>query len=410
MKIAGIITEYNPFHLGHKLHLEKTKKLTNCDAVVCLMSGHFVQRGAPAIIDKWTRTQMALDNGVDLILELPTVYAVSSAEFFASGAVSILNSLNVIDSIAFGSECGDINLLKQISSILSNESSEFKEAIKKFLNKGYPVAVSRSKAILEIMQNSNLSYDEEYLKKQLNSSNNILGIEYVKALLRLKSNIIPYTLKREGALYNDRELNNDFSSASSIRNYLKATNDVGDLKSHLPKETYDILSKLSSENYDFAFEEKMFSYIKYKILTDPKSLSLIPDASEGLDNKIIKELQNSKNLDELILNCKSKRYTYTRISRILTQFFIGLEKYPIKELRKKQPSAVRILGLNKKGAEILKLIKKESSIEFINKPKKPFNDIYTLDIQASKAYSLLCNNIKTDNEFKQSPLIKMDEV
>ncbi|MEQ8199366.1 MAG: nucleotidyltransferase [Clostridiaceae bacterium] len=406
MKIAGIITEYNPFHSGHELHLKKTRSLTKCDAVVCVMSGNFVQRGAPALIDKWTRTEMALENGVDLILELPAVYAVSSAEFFASGAISILNSLKVIDSVSFGSECGDIELLKDISSILHQESPEFRILLKKHLDLGFPIQVSRSKALIETIHKMNLPYDDEYILKQLGSSNNILGIEYIKAISRSKSRMAPFTFRREGADYNNTELQTDFSSASSIRKYLKNKGDINSLKMHLPEKTFRILEDLSTENYDFAFEEKMFKYLKYKILTEGRNLSRLPDVSEGLDNKIIKEIENSSGFDELILNCKSKRYTYTRLSRILTQFFAGFENYNLKELRNTPPEYIRILGLSHKGAEILKLIKKNSSLHLVNKIKSTSDPMLSMDIHATKAYSLICSNVNSKDDFLRSPVIK----
>lgn len=408
MNIAGIITEYNPFHLGHKLHLEATKKLSSCDGVICVMSGNFMQRGEPAFIDKWTRAEMALKNGVDLVIELPTIFALSSAEFFAFGSVSLLDSLGVVNSICFGSESGDISILSQISSLLSNESLEFKSLLKEKLKKGESLTTARSKTILELLSNFNSNVNLDELERILNSSNNILGIEYIKALNRLNSTITPLTFKRNGGSYNSKTLDTNISSATSIREFLKNNGNIEDLYNHLPSETYRMLNTLFEENYDFVDKEKIFSFLKYKLTTSSHKLKNIPDAKEGLDNKILKEFIQAKDLDTLIMNVKSKRYTYTRISRILSQFFLGFEEYPLENMRISRPNYARILGLNKKGAEILKKIKKQSDLEIINKVPKHPNTMLSIDIAATNAYSLICKSTKFNDDYKKSPIIIMD--
>ncbi|QLY81988.1 nucleotidyltransferase [Clostridium intestinale] len=408
MNIAGIITEYNPFHLGHKLHLETTRSLSRCDGVICVMSGNFMQRGEPAFIDKWTRAEIALRNGVDLVIELPTVFALSSAEFFAFGSVSLLDSLGVVNSICFGSEHGDVSILNEISSLLTNESLEFKSLLKEKLKKGESLTTSRSRTVLEILSKSNRSIDLNELDKILNSSNNILGIEYIKAINRLNSSITPLTFKRNGGSYNSKTLDSNISSATSIREFLKAHGNIKDLYNHLPSETYKMLNNLFKENYDFVDKEKMFSFLKYKSTTSSDRLKDLPDVKEGLDNKILKEFIHSKGMDPLIMNVKSKRYTYTRISRILSQFFLGFEEYPIESLRTSRPDYARVLGLNKKGAEILKEIKKHSDLEIINKVPKHPNPMLSIDINATNAYSLICNSINFNDDYKKSPVIIMD--
>ena len=189
MNVTGIITEYNPFHNGHLYHLSEAKKSNNADAIICVMSGNFVQRGGPAIIDKWQRTEMALNNGVDLIVELPTYYAVSSAEFFAKGAVSILHHLGVVNNLFFGSECGNVDKLTKISKTLVNEDSKLKSLIKEHLSKGDTFAKAREKSLIEYLK-------DEDINKIITSSNNILGIEYIKSILRLNSNITPSKIGR----------------------------------------------------------------------------------------------------------------------------------------------------------------------------------------------------------------------
>ena len=397
MNITGLITEYNPFHLGHLYHLHNAKKDTNCDGVICIMSGNFMQRGIPAIIDKWERANIAVANGVDLVIELPLVYSISSAEGFAHGACSILNSTGVVNSIYFGSEHGDIEDLKTISKTLINEPYEFKEKLKLNLSEGNPFHTARKVALEESLPNIPCS-------EIVGSSNNILAIEYIKSLLRLNSHIAPYTLKRHGANYNDSELNNIFSSATAIRNVLKNNTNLNDIKSTVPEATFLSLKYLKENNYNFVFTDDMFRYIKYKILTSGDSLNKIYDVKEGLDNKIIKEIVNSNTIDELILSIKSKRYTYTRINRILTSFFLGLEKYNIDKLVHGVPNYIRPLAFNETGSKILKEIKRNENIDIITKvPKKINNEYLEIDLLGTKAYSILNSSISPYEDYLKSP-------
>lgn len=398
MIITGLITEYNPFHLGHEFHLNSAKKLTNADGTICVMSGNFVQRGLPALVDKWKRTEMALKAGVDLVIELPTIYAISSAEFFSFGAISLLNSLNVVDNICFGSECGDINLIQQISEILVSEPENFKELLKRELSLGLPFAKARSNALLTFLKQTSSFND---LENSLKSSNNILAIEYCKSLLKLNSKIKPFTIQRLGSGYNDDKLPSySFASASAIRSTLYNNNTLDDCLEFIPKYTYDILNTASFSN-----TSSMFSYIKYRILSAPSCLDCIPEAREGLNNKIIANINVANSLEELIILCKSKRYSYTRINRVLCQCFLGLSKDDI-SLRSTEPTYIRVLGLNDVGAKILKEIKKNSPIEIVNKiSKSSRNSMLNLDIKATNLYSLLNSSLKYNSDFTVSPII-----
>ena len=399
MNITGIITEYNPFHNGHLYHLNSAKKQTNCDAVVCIMSGNFVQRGEPALIDKWKRCEIALNNGVDLIIELPTFYAVSSAEFFAKGAVSILDKIGVTNNIFFGSECGDIDKLSKIATILTNETPEFKNILKDNLTKGIPYIKAREIALINY-------FKDENIENILNNSNNILGIEYIKAILNLKSNINPITLKREGSNYNDKELISSFASATSIREYLKKDISLNDLQKFMPFETLKILEELKNDNYNFIFSENIYKYIKYKLTTDCINFNNLFDIKEGIENKILKEIYLSNSYEDLIFRIKSKRYTYTKISRLLIQLFIGINNYNYSDLLKEENLYARILGFNNKGKLILKEMKKKSTIPLITKlPKSLDNPLLELDIQATKAYSILNDSINPLSDYLISPII-----
>lgn len=400
MNITGIITEYNPFHNGHKFHLEESKKQTKSDGTICIMSGNFVQRGGPAIIDKWKRTEMALSNGVDLIIELPTFYAVSSAEFFAKGAVSILNSLNIVNNLFFGSEIGDAKALSEIAKVLVSEDERFQNILKENLSLGLTFAKAREKSLIEYLNSSEIN-------NIITSSNNILGIEYIKAILKLNSSINPVALKREGSNYNDKSLSQTFSSATSIREVLKNTSNIEDLKNIIPLESYEVFSKLQEQDYRFTFEEEMFKYIKYKIQTNCVNFNNLYEVTEGLDNKIIKEISSSNSLHEFILKIKSKRYTYSKISRILTHIYLCLDNDDFKDIANENNLYVRVLGFNKTGREILSLIKANSSIPLITKvPRFTNNPLLKFDLQATACYSLLNDKVNPFNDYLQSPIIK----
>lgn len=407
MKISAIIAEYNPLHNGHVFHINKTKEITKCEGLIGIVSGHFVQRGEPSIIDKWTRAKLAVLNGMDLVIELPAVYSTSSAEFFSYGAVSLLHNLNVVDSLSFGSEVGDLKLIYYIANILQNPSSEYSYLLKKYISLGLPYFTARSKALFEFSRKDldiNLTKSIESI---LSSSNNILAIEYCKSIIKLKSSIKPVTIKREGANYNEKEITSKFPSATAIREQLKSKTNLKNLNYYLPPSTYEELSYMLHKDYDFAFSKDTFEFLKYKCITGYNNLDKIPDANEGLHNKIYKSIIHCKNFDELMSNIKSKRYSYTRLSRILCQYFIGFENYPTEILRKESCPYARVLAFNSRGIEILRFIKKNSVVPVYSKLPK-YNDIcecLKLDILSTKAYSIINKNIDPLADYLNSPLI-----
>jgi len=405
MNISGIVVEYNPLHNGHVYHINKTKELTNCDALICVMSGNFAQRGIPSSVDKWTKTKMAIDNGVDLVIELPAVYSVSSAEFFASGAISLLNSLGVVDNICFGSEHGAINDIYNIANILLKEPIEFKLQLKTYLSLGISYPLARAKALNNYLIGSNMNLSTLLLHDFLNLSNNILGIEYCKSLIKLNSYIKPYTLKREGSAYNGNLLNNKFSSAGAIRKFMKENGSLTKLMGHVPISVLTKLQNLHLKNCDFTFEDSMFPYLKYKATTSKNTLINLPDATEGLDNRIIKSLQNNLCYSSTLEDIKSKRYTYTRISRILCQYFIGFDNFNTRKLRSLPCPYARILGFNSIGKSILKSIKSNSSIPLYTKLPKECTETLQLDIQSTRAYSIINSNVDHNSDYLISPII-----
>lgn len=397
MNVTGIITEYNPFHLGHLHHLKECKKNTNCNGVICVMSGNFVQRGMPAIMDKWERAKIAVKNGVDLVVELPLIFSISSAETFAYGAVALLEKTKIVNNLYFGSEHGNVLDLNKIASVIIKEPIEYKNTLKKELAKGVPYHYARLTSLKNYFNDINL-------EEIISSSNNILGIEYLKALIRLNSPIKPYTLKRIGSNYNDENITSLYASATSIRKTL-SFNDFDKIKEVLPKESYEEIINLKNTDYKFVYSEDIFPFLKYKILTEGENLSKLSQLKEGLDNKIKKEILNSNNLNEFILNIKSKRYTYTAISRALVSFFIGMENFSLDHIKNSSIEYIRPLAFNERGSKILKEIKNKESVKIITKlPKNIENSMLSLDLLGTKAYSILNKNISPMEDYLRSPI------
>lgn len=406
MNILGIVAEYNPFHNGHAYQLKKSKEITGSDAAVAVMSGNYVQRGTPAVIDKWMRTKIALLNGIDLVIELPSVYSISSAEFFSFGAISLLNSIGIVKSICFGSETDSIELLQFAASVFTDETADYKELLKLELKKGLSFPCARYEAFKKVMHGErNMCIDENQANQMLNSSNDILGIEYIKSLIKLKSTIKPYCIKRIGSSYNAQNIEGIYSSASALRNFMQNINDFNILKDYLPYESMKIINELHEKNYNFAYEDKMLPYIKYKYYMNKNSLKKLPDVKEGIENRIYKYIPQAESMDELIEKVKTKRYTYTRISRILCQWFAGFDMFDIPKMRKEECPYARVLGFNEKGRSILKLMKSNSSIPIYTKLPHMKNDTLNLDLQSSKAYTLLNKNSDCFDDYKKGPII-----
>ncbi|GAA0105581.1 nucleotidyltransferase [Paraclostridium sordellii] len=411
MKIAGLVVEYNPFHNGHLHHLKRSMELTNATHSIAVMSGNFLQRGEPALFDKFKRAEIAVSNGVDLVVELPTLFACQSAEFFAHGAVSLLNSLNCIDSICFGSEEGNIDLLLEISKILIDEPDEFKSILKEKLDEGILFATARSTALYEyISRNNILNLKEEKLHDILSSSNNILGIEYIKSLLKHKSSIAPYTITRIQSSYNSNTISGNICSATAIRESLRKGNSLSEISSVIPLETLNLISKHIDNGFNPMFDEFYFDVIRELVARDFDKLSDYFDISEGIENKIYKSIFLTSNLSELQQSIKSKRYTLTKVKRMLNNILLGITKEDmnlVKDINKLP--YIRVLAFNDKGREILKKIKLNSDIIIINKfsninfNNDPiFETLIKYDIKSTNIYNLLY--YKSNSKLLKGPM------
>ena len=386
--ILGIISEYNPFHNGHLLHLQDSKKLTHTDFTIAVMSGNFVQRGDTSIVDKWTKAEMALKAGVDLVIELPTLYAISSAENFAEGAIRILNSLGIVDYVSFGSEIGEISPLNDVAQVLYKEPKEFSALISKQLRSGLSYPKARELAI-QMYFGSSQKYTEI-----LENPNNILGIEYLKALKKYKSPIRPITLKRKYSDYNSADVKSGIASATAIRTMLQNNKNIHYV---VPFETYELLEKKKKNEQIITslsvFSKEIIYTLRKMTLSEIASL---PDVSEGLENKIKSAVNTSNTLEDLISKIKSKRYTQTRIQRILLYVLLNISAKDMNMSRKQMPY-IRVLGFNKHGKKIISAIANNNpKLQIIvsvkkfmeNNTDKHLHTMMSKDIFATNVYTL----------------------
>ena len=390
--ILGIISEYNPFHNGHLYHLNESKKATHSDYTIAIMTGNFAQRGDASIVDKWSKARMAISNGIDLVIELPTIYSISSAENFADGAIKILNSLNIVDYLSFGSESGDISVLDDIAEVLSKEPREYKTLLSHELSKGVSFPKAREKALLMYLG------DVRRFVNVLSSPNNILGIEYLKSLKRQHSLIHPITLKRKNVGYNDNFLpaNSRFASASAIRNYCMSS-DITELQRVMPENSYDILEDcIKKGNFvkNLSAFDKEIIYTLRKMSTS--EIANLPDVSEGLEFALKNAANSCNSVIELLTLVDTKRYTKTRIQRILLYAILGITKKDM-QLSKTVIPYVRVLGFNSSGRELLgEISKRNPKLELVTSVKKFLDNssskslkyILEKDIWASNVYTL----------------------
>lgn len=388
--VVGIIGEYNPFHNGHKYHLEASKQNAHADYTIAVISGNFVQRGNVSLINKWDKANMALSNGVDLVIELPTIYSISSAENFAYGAVKILDSLKIVDYISFGCESCDLEVLDKMASVLYKQPTEFTSILKHELSKGISFPKARENALLMYLN------DIRKYSNVLSSPNNILAIEYIKALKKLKSQIKPISVKRVNVGYNDLNINGNFASATAIREMIKNNKPAG-MSKLMPPNSYRILyNSILKGHYvkDISAFEKEILYTLRKMSL--KEIANLPDVAEGLEHNIKNAANSCNTIEEFMNIIKTKRYTNTRIQRILTYALLGITKNDMKESFKTQPY-IRVLGFNNKGKELLSVISRANpSLNIItsvkkyidNNPSKQLLNMLNTDINATNIYTL----------------------
>lgn len=365
IKTAAIIAEYNPFHSGHKLHIDETRRLFGASHIAAVMSGNFVQRGDCACASKWVRAEMALRSGVDLVIELPTPWAAAGAEKFAQGGVALANALGCVDMLSFGSESADINAIKSAAALLTEE--RFGVLLREKMNSGITFAAAREQAAEELMPS---------VAEILSNPNDTLGVEYCKALLATGSKIEPVCIKREGASH-DSDEQAEYVSASYIRKRLVS----GEIPKNIPEEARGMLKKAVDSGCAPAQLERLDRAVLYRLRSmSAEEIALLPDISEGLENRIYKCSRTARSFEELCDEVKVKRYTHARIRRIILSALLGITAQDAAGT----PPYIRILGMNEHGREILR--KANPTLPIITR----YADVSSLDERGRRIFELEC--------------------
>ena len=394
MNVLAIIAEYNPMHNGHVFQINEAKKIANADFVITCMGGNFTQRGNTSIVSKFEKTKMALLNGSDMVIELPTIYSVSSSENFAYGAIKILKELNFVTHISFGIEEENIQKLQDIAELLQNEPLGYCKILKEQLDLGVPYPEARAKAVSIYL--NNVEYETI-----MQGSNNILAIEYLKQMKKQKANFVPIGIKRNKVSYNSTKIIEDYASSSAIRKFIY-NNELLQIKSVMPKSAYEILInniKNGTYNIDLNNYSKI---IIYKLRTmSLKQISNLPDVNEGIENLIKSSADKTNNISELIKLVKSKRYTQTRIQRILIYTLLNITKQDMKISKKTSPY-IRVLGCTKKGQKLLKEIPQNRLITSLkkyeqNKLNKNITRMLEIDKSSTNIYTIPYTGNSTAN-------------
>lgn len=414
MKAVGLVTEYNPFHNGHLYHLNKAMELTGADISVAVMSGDFVQRGEPAVLDKYTRASMALNSGVNLVVELPVNYAVSSAESFAAGALKVLDYIKA-DSIAFGSESGDIERLSKLAHILCDNEDVLYKEISKYTANGISYAAARQKVVEKLMDKDTAA--------MLTSSNNILAVEYLKAIIKNNYAIKPYTVQRQGDAYNDTDIRSDYASATALRGNLKTDN----ISKYIPVKAGLILSSNTNYIYPDDITEALFTRLldilfasSYDKNVFIENVMQYPDVSKEIAGRLYKSAmdmitravpQGTESKDNgvfsfgsLCEHIKTKEVPLSRIKRALVRITLGLDKKHMEKYANEP--YIRVLGFDKKGQEYLSYIRKTVEVPLITKTAD-YKEMLLDDIHAANIYNTIVAGkygVKELGDFVRGPV------
>ena len=398
----GVVAEYNPFHNGHAYHLAAAKKTVGDMSVIAVMSGNFVQRGIPALTDKWSRAEIATRNGVDLVLELPTIFACRSAEHFARGAVKALESTGCVTHLSFGCETSDISLLEQAAQISASNPTDTQLELAKGLS--YAAAMG-----------SALSKVNPALAKVVEQPNNILAIEYLKQINISNAKLIPLPISRISAMYNDKEIKGNIASATAIRQEFLKNGLTTDIANAVSPSTFLKLSQLNAEKrlgHNQEYLDLLLSFLLKQI--SPAYIAKCCECSEGLENKIVKAA-NASNWSEAVAMIKSKRYPETRINRLLLQILLSSQEITFKDAISNNPSYLRVLGFNDRGRQLLKKMRSTANLPIITKlgrnalaneeqNNNNFISSLKIDLSATTLFSLLQgNSLSYPADFKTSP-------
>ena len=375
-KIIGLIAEYNPFHLGHVYQINEIKKKYPDSIIITVISPTFTERGDISIINKWNKTKICLDNKIDIVIELPTVFATQSADIFAKGAISLLNKLK-IDTLVFGTEEDNLDKIKKIASLQEND--KYQELVKQNVNTGMNYPTAMSKAI------------NNFLGYKIDKPNDLLAISYIKEINKQNNKINAVNIKRT-TNYHGEEIVNDITSASNIRMLLK---DNKDISRYLPPYKKEYIYNINIEN--------LYYYLKYQIINNINNLKIFQTVDEGIENRIKKYIYISNNWSELVNNIKTKRYTYNKINRMLLHILLSFEKELAKNI---EINYIRILGFSTAGKDYLNKIKKDIKLPVITSYKKNISYVLDFEVKVTSIYSLITKDDILELEYKAKPIIK----
>ncbi len=397
MQAVGLVVEYNPFHNGHLHHVTEAKRASQADIAIAVMSGQFLQRGEPAMVDKWTRTKMALANGVDIVIELPYVYSTAFSNEFARGAITLLDLIGC-SSFAFGSEQGTIEPFLNTFDVITSHREQYDRIIQQAIKTGssYP------QALFYAYEQLKQQYPNDYI--DLSQPNNILGYHYIEAAKQLHSSIRAFTIPRiEAGYHEDIDNTKAIASATGIRKALREHQAVSQF---LPAYSADLLKEWQQNHGHFMHWEYLWPLLKYSILRHtPAQLTQYADVQEGLEYALIKHAKTSDSYTSFMTNLKSKRYTWTRLQRMLTHIYTGITKEQLHAFDR--PSYIRLLGMTSKGQEYLSTIKKDVSVPLISRVAAVKDPMLDLDLHATMMYNIGLQQFsakKIDEDIKTPPI------
>ena len=376
MHIIGLIAEYNLFHNGHLYQINKIKEMYPDSIIIAVVSSCFTQRGDVSVLNKWNKTQIALDNNIDIVIELPFVYATQGSDIFAKGAITILEKMK-IDTLVFGTESDNLDIINLIADTQINNPN-YNIIVKKYLNKGinYPTATNNA-------VNDLTGY-------KIDSPNDLLALSYIKQIKIDKQNIKIINIKRTNS-YHDEKIKNNIASASTIRKLNLNNKNIDNLIPY----NLNYLYKISMNDY--------YPYLKYKVIEEESNLNKYQTVDEGIENRLIKNINTSSNYDQLISKIKTKRYTYNKISRMLLHVLTDFTKEEAKNLK---IDYIRLLGFSTNGKKYLNRIKKTIDVPIITGYKKSISKILDIELKITKIYSLVTNSNLINEEYRNKPIIK----
>lgn len=416
VKIAAVIAEYNPFHNGHLYQLRTIREQLGADHIIVVLGGDFLQRGIPAIMDKYERCRMALENGADVVFELPVYFALGSAEYFAGGAVSLADKLGVVDYLHFGSECGRVEELAACAKMLSKETDAYKKALNTALKRGNPFPAARAFAMNAVRHHDSSPADSGTLPGQetyacrnaepVSAPNNILGVEYIKALIKRSSSITPVTICRNGGDYSSSSLIRGMpASAHAIREHLANMQELPALREFVPDNVYKSLYA-AWQLHSFVFADDFSQLLRYKLLGElqhsSNALSCYYDVTEQLANTFANAIRLFTTFSEYALACKSKNLTYSRISRCLMHILLDLRQDTADALKASDYCLyARLLGFHARGRDLLGYMKKNAAIPIITKlpdALKKLDGIARTSLKADIHASTVYQSVRSGNK------------